>query len=102
MKDLSVFEILYGTDARGNALPDDLKKGACYAINAGDALQKVATTLPVDDAGKVRFSWDVAKALIQVLWDAFKKTMKDCAGREVNINLPPLVSLILGALGLRL
>lgn len=102
MKDLSVSEILYGPTAKGASVPDDLKKGACYAINAGDALQKVATTLPVDDAGKVRFSWDVAKALIQVLWDAFKKTMKDCAGREVNIKLPPLVSLILGALGLRL
>ncbi len=98
-KEISVLE-LYGPEALG--IKDGLGKGACYAINAGDALQKVATTLPVDADGKVRLNWDVIKALIQVLWDAFKRTMKDCAGKEVNVKLPPLVALILGALGLRL
>jgi len=102
MKNLPVDVILYGEGAKAANLPDDAKKVACYTINAGQALKSVAETLPVDDAGKVRPSWDVVKALIQVLWDAFKKTMKDCAGREVNVKLPPLVSLILGALGLRL
>jgi hypothetical protein len=102
MKNVSVDVILYGEGATKANLPDDAKKIACYAINAGQALQTVADTLPVDETGKVRLNWDVVKALIQVIWDAFKKTLKDCAGREVNVKLPPIVALILGALGLRL
>lgn len=102
MKNVSVDVILYGEGASVSNIKDDAGKIACYTINAGQALKSVAETLPIDDAGKVRPSWDVAKALIQVLWDAFKKTLKECAGREVQVKLPPLVSLILGALGLRL
>lgn len=102
MKNVSVDVILYGEGANTASIPDDAKKVACYTINAGQALKSVAESLPVDETGKVRFNWDVAKAVVQTLWDAFKKTLKDCAGREVTVKLPPIVSLILSALGLRL
>lgn len=102
MKNVSVDQILYGEGASTSNIKDDAGKIACYTINAGQALKSVAETIPVDESGKVRPSWDLAKALIQTLWDAFKKTLKECAGRDVQVKLPPLVALILGALGLKL
>jgi hypothetical protein len=44
----------------------------------------LAITLPVVD-GKIRIDFNMAIKLLQAVWDAFKKSAKECAGKEVEV-----------------
>ncbi len=62
-------------------------KGLCYVTRVADAIKKVAETLPVVD-GKVVINWPVARDVINLLWAEFKKSAKDCDGKDIVIKRP--------------
>lgn len=59
---------------------------ACYAFNAAELLSKLEATLPVtEDGKKIRIDFKTVIALLQVMWDQFKKAAKNCAGKEIEV-----------------
>jgi len=63
-----------------NALGD----AACYTQNIALLLAQLSLTLPVVD-GKIRIDFNTAIKLLQAVWDAFKKSAKECAGKEIEV-----------------
>ena len=65
----------------------DAGKGLCYVDRVADAIKEVAKVLPVEN-GKVVISWPVARDVINLLWANFRKSVKDCDGKEIVIKRP--------------
>lgn len=63
-----------------NALGD----AACYTQNIALLLAQLAVTLPVVD-GKIRIDFNTAIKLLQAVWDAFKLSARECAGKEIEV-----------------
>lgn len=76
-----LFPVAYGLKSA------DGGKGLCYVTRVADAIKKVAETLPVVD-GKIVISWPVARDVINLLWVEFKKSAKDCDGKDIVIKRP--------------
>lgn len=103
MKNESI-ETLFPTAFAGAAAAD-AGKGLCYTQRIAEALKKVAGSLPVEN-GKIVISWPVARDVINLLWADFKKSAKDCDGKEIVLKRPTGLLGILPAvaawLGLRI
>jgi len=80
-------EQLFPTAYETTATAPSPGKGLCYVTRVADAIKKVAETLPVVD-GKVVISWPVARDVVNLLWAEFKKSAKDCDGKEIVIKRP--------------
>ena len=65
----------------------DAGKGICYIDRVADAIKEVAKALPVQD-GKIVIKWPVARDVINLLWAEFKKSAKDCDGKDIVIKRP--------------
>lgn len=65
----------------------DAGKGICYVDRVADAIKEVAKALPVQD-GKIVINWPVARDVINLLWANFKRSAKDCDGKEIVIKRP--------------
>jgi hypothetical protein len=83
----------------------DAGKGLCYFTRVADALKQVAGRLPVEN-GKIVLSWPVARDVINLLWAEFKKSAKDCDGKEIVLKRPTgflgLLPAVAAWLGLRI
>jgi len=53
-----------------------------------------------DDEKKIKFTWREYIKLAQIIWDKIKETSRECAGKEISVNLPPKFSLISAAFSL--
>lgn len=62
-----------------------LGDAACYAANAAELLAKVAATVPVTPDGKIRIDFKTAVAVLQLFWDQFKQSARDCAKKEIEV-----------------
>lgn len=62
-------------------------KSLCYVDRVADAIKEVTRVLPVEN-GKVVISWPVARDVINLLWANFRKSVKDCDGKEIVIKRP--------------
>jgi len=63
-----------------------LGDAACYAFNGAELLRKIEARLPVtDDGKKLRIDFKTVIALLQAVWDQFKKAAKECAGKEIEV-----------------
>lgn len=90
-----------------DSIKDILSLGGCYLGNVAEMFDETADVLVEDADGKVKVDFDGALQIIQVIWNKFKETMQECAGKEVEIVLPGgviggLVSAALGVLGIKL
>ena len=94
-------DALTGTDARGVA--GDVQ---CYATNVAELASKIETGFT--DGGKfVKLDLKTAVQLLQIVWDAFKKSARDCAGKDIVVKPPTgvlgsLVAFVMSWLGFRL
>lgn len=83
----------------------DAGKGLCYVTGVADAIKEVAARLPVDN-GKIVISWPVARDVINILWANFKKSAKQCDGRDVILKRPTgflgILPAIAAGLGLKI
>ena len=64
---------------------------ACFAFNFAELSQEVSVHL---DGNKVKLTWRQYVQLAQIIWDKIKETSRECAGKEIEVKLPPKLSLV--------
>jgi len=69
----------------------------CYSMNFAELAGEINVYL---EGNKVKFTWREYVRLAQIIWDKIKETSKECAGKEISVNLPPKFSLISAAFSL--
>ena len=70
---------------------------ACYSFNFAELTQEISVNL---ENNKIKFTWREYVQLAQIIWDKIKETSKECAGKEIEIKVPPKFSLITAAFAL--
>jgi len=70
---------------------------ACYSMNFAELASEIKVY--VED-NKVKFTWREYVKLAQIIWDKIKETSRECAGKEIEVKVPPKFSLISAAFGL--
>ena len=88
-------EVLKNSDTKKSPLSDI----ACYSLNFAELAQSI-NVIVSDDDKKVKFTWREYVKLAQIIWDKIKETSKECAGKEIEIKVPPKFSLISAAFSL--
>ncbi len=70
---------------------------ACYSFNFAELTQEISVHL---EGNKVKFTWREYIQLAQIIWDKIKETSRECAGKEIEVKVPPKLSLITAAFAL--
>jgi hypothetical protein len=70
---------------------------ACYSMNFAELASEVNVFM---EGNKVRFTWREYIKLAQIIWDKIKETSKECAGKEIEVQLPAKLGLISAAFAL--
>lgn len=70
---------------------------ACYSMNFAELASEINVYL---EGNKVKFTWREYVQLAQIIWDKIKETSRECAGKEIEVKLPPKFSLITAAFAL--
>ena len=70
---------------------------ACYSMNFAELAGEINVFM---EGNKVKFTWREYIKLAQIIWDKIKETSKECAGKEIEVKLPPKLSLISAAFAL--
>jgi len=86
-------------DALKNAdgIKSPLGDVACYSLNFAELAQEVNVHL---EGNKVKFTWREYVQLAQIIWDKIKETSQECAGKTIEVKVPPKLSLISAAFSL--
>jgi hypothetical protein len=71
---------------------------ACFSMNFAELAGEVNVFL--EDNNRVKFTWREYIKLAQIIWDKIKETSKECANKQIEVNLPPKFSLISAAFAL--
>jgi hypothetical protein len=64
---------------------------ACYSFNFAELTQDISVHL---ENNKIKFTWREYIQLAQIIWDKIKETSRECAGKEIEVKLPPKLSLV--------
>ena len=70
---------------------------ACYSMNFAELASEINVHL---EGNKVKFTWREYVQLAQIIWDKIKETSQECAGKTIEIKVPPKFSLISAAFAL--
>jgi hypothetical protein len=70
---------------------------ACYSMNFAELAGEVDIFM---EGNKVKFTWRQYIQLAQIIWDKIKETSRECAGKEIEVKLPPKLGLISAAFAL--
>ena len=70
---------------------------ACYSMNFAELASEIKVHL---EGNKVKFTWREYIQLAQIIWDKIKETSQECAGKTIEIKVPPKLSLISAAFAL--
>ena len=70
---------------------------ACYSMNFAELASEVNVFM---EGNKVKFTWREYIKLAQIIWDKIKETSKECANKQIEVKLPPKLSLISAAFAL--
>ena len=70
---------------------------ACYSMNWAELAQEIHIYM---EGNKIKFTWKNYIQIAQIIWDKIKETSKECAGKEIEVKLPPKLSLISAAFAL--
>jgi hypothetical protein len=88
-------EVLKNSDTKKSPLSDI----ACYSLNFAELAQSI-NVIVSDDDKKVKFTWREYVKLAQIIWDKIKETSQECAGKTIEVKVPPKFSLISAAFSL--
>jgi len=69
----------------------------CYSMNFAELAGEINVYL---EGNKVKFTWREYVRLAQIIWDKIKETSRECAGKEIEVKVPPKFSLISAAFSL--
>lgn len=96
------------SEASKSNLGSVLGDAGCYLSNLAELAEELKDVAVEDDGTVIKIDepQDVVK-ILQVLWDKFKETAKECEGKEITVSLPGTlvggaVSAILAFLGFKL
>ena len=64
---------------------------ACYSMNFAELASEINVHL---EGNKVKLTWRQYVQLAQIIWDKIKETSRECAGKEIEVKLPPKLSLV--------
>ena len=64
---------------------------ACYSLNFAQLAGEINIYM---EGNKIKFTWKNYIQLAQIIWDKIKETSKECAGKEIEVNLPPKLSIV--------
>ena len=67
---------------------------ACYSMNFAELASEINVYL---EGNKVKFTWREYIQLAQIIWDKIKETSRECANKEIEVKVPPKLSLISAA-----
>jgi hypothetical protein len=95
MKQTNLKEALKSADTIKSPLGDV----ACYAFNFAELSQEISVFIS-EDGKRVKFTWRQYIQLAQIIWDKIKETSKECAGKEIEVQLPAKLGLISAAFAL--
>jgi hypothetical protein len=70
---------------------------ACYSMNFAELASEVNVFM---EGNRVKFTWREYIKLAQIIWDKIKETSKECAGKEIEVQLPAKLGLISAAFAL--
>jgi hypothetical protein len=70
---------------------------ACYSFNFAQLAGEVDIFM---EGNKVKFTWKQYIQLAQIIWDKIKETSRECAGKEIEVKLPPKLSIVGAAFAL--
>jgi len=86
-------EALKGADTIKSPLGDI----ECYSMNFAELAGEINVYL---EGNKVKFTWREYVRLAQIIWDKVKETSQECAGKTIEVKVPPKFSLISAAFSL--
>jgi hypothetical protein len=95
MKQTNLKEALKSADTIKSPLGDV----ACFAFNFAELSQEISVFIS-EDGKRVKFTWREYIQLAQIIWDKIKETSKECANKQIEVKLPPKLSLISAAFAL--
>ena len=70
---------------------------ACYSLNFAQLAGEINIYM---EGNKIKFTWKNYIQLAQIIWDKIKETSKECAGKEIEVKLPPKLSIVGAAFAL--
>lgn len=70
---------------------------ACYSMNFAELASEINVHL---EGNKVKFTWREYVQLAQIIWNKIKETSKECAGKEIEVQLPAKFGIIGAAFAL--
>ena len=70
---------------------------ACYSMNFAELASEINVHL---EGNKVKLTWREYVQLAQIIWNKIKETSKECAGKEIEVQLPAKLGLISAAFAL--
>ena len=82
-----------------NTVNSPLGDIACYSMNFAELAAEVEVYLNPEGT-KVKFTWKEYVKLAQIIWDKIKETSQECAGKTIEVKVPPKFSLISAAFSL--
>ena len=88
-------DVLKNSDTKKSPLSDI----SCYAFNFAELAAEVEVHLNPEGT-KVKFTWREYIKLAQIIWDKIKETSQECAGKTIEVKVPPKFSIISAAFAL--
>ena len=70
---------------------------ACYSMNFAELAGEINIYM---EGNKIKFTWKNYIQLAQIIWDKIKETSRECAGKEIEVKLPPKLSIVGAAFAL--
>ena len=70
---------------------------ACYSLNFAQLAGEINIYM---EGNKIKFTWKNYIQLAQIIWDKIKETSRECAGKEIEVKLPPKFSIVGAAFAL--
>jgi hypothetical protein len=70
---------------------------ACYSMNFAELAGEINIYM---EGNKIKFTWKNYIQLAQIIWDKIKETSRECAGKTIEVKVPPKFSLISAAFSL--
>lgn len=77
---------------------DVLGKSECYFGNIAELAGELDEVIVQQPDGKIILNLEGSVAVINTVWAKIKETVKECEGKDLEVNLPDgLVGMIVGA-----
>lgn len=70
---------------------------ACYSMNFAELAAEISVHV---EGNRVKFTWREYVQLAQIIWNKIKETSRECAGKEIEVQLPAKLGLISAAFAL--